>query len=175
MSPAYFERLSVRIGSRLARSSRSSASGGAYGMASIMVPGAEKRHWLIWFWSEDLIVMDAGRNRGSRRRRRMFRMICLKFRRDLNTVLVEKDVRRNNIADVKPFRLVFSGGTALNRAHRLIRRMSEDIDLKIVSDQPRSRPELRKLRDIVTGALLQDGFQFDPENAAHRESANASR
>jgi len=58
MSPAYFELLSVRIGSRLARSSRSSASDGSYGMASIMVPGAEKRHGLIWFWSEDLIVMD---------------------------------------------------------------------------------------------------------------------
>jgi predicted nucleotidyltransferase component of viral defense system len=76
---------------------------------------------------------------------------------------------------VKPFRLVFSGGTALRRVHRLIRRISEDIDLKIVSDQPRSRPELRKLRDIVTGALLQAGFRFDPENAAHRESGNASR
>jgi predicted nucleotidyltransferase component of viral defense system len=41
-----------------------------------------------------------------------------------------------NTADVKPFRLVFSGGTALSRAHRLTRRMSEDIDLKIVSDEP---------------------------------------
>jgi hypothetical protein len=30
-----------------------------------------------------------------------------------------------NAADVKPFRLVSSGGTALSRAHRLIRRMSE--------------------------------------------------
>lgn len=96
-------------------------------------------------------------------------------------VLVEKDwyvvtaLAAINTADVKPFRLVFSGGTALSRAHRLIRRMSEDIDLKIVSDQPRSRPELRKLRDIVTGALLQAGFQFDPENAAHRESGNAIR
>jgi hypothetical protein len=96
-------------------------------------------------------------------------------------VLVEKDwyvvtaLAAINIADVKPFRLVFSGGTALSRAHRLIRRMSEDIDLKIASDQPRSRPELRKLRDIVTGALLQAGFQFDPENTAHRESGNASR
>jgi len=43
-------------------------------------------------------------------------------------------------ADVKPFRLVFSGGTALSRAHRLTRRMSEDIDLNIVSDKLRSRP-----------------------------------
>lgn len=96
-------------------------------------------------------------------------------------VLVEKDwyvvraLAAINAADVKPFRLVFSGGTALGRAHRLIRRMSEDIDLKIVSDEPRSRPELRQLRDNVTSALLQAGFQFDPENAAHRDSGNASR
>ena len=96
-------------------------------------------------------------------------------------VLVEKDwyvvtaLAAINTADVRPFRLVFSGGTALSRAHRLIRRMSEDIDLKIVSGEPRSRPELRQLRDIVTSALLHAGFQFDPENAARRESGNASR
>jgi hypothetical protein len=96
-------------------------------------------------------------------------------------ILVEKDwhvvtaLAAINTADVKPFRLVFSGGTALSRAHRLIRRMSEDIDLRIVSDEPRARPELRKLRDIVTSALLHAGFQFDPENAAHRDSGNASR
>ncbi len=96
-------------------------------------------------------------------------------------VLVEKDwyvvraLAAINTTDVKPFHLVFSGGTALSRAHRLTRRMSEDIDLKIVSDQPRSRAELRKLRDNVTSALLHAGFQFDPENAAHRDSGNASR
>lgn len=96
-------------------------------------------------------------------------------------VLVEKDwyvvraLAAINVADVRPFRLVFSGGTALSRAHRLIRRMSEDIDLKIVSDGPRSRPELRTLRETVTNALLQAGFEFEPENPAHRESGNASR
>jgi hypothetical protein len=95
--------------------------------------------------------------------------------------LVEKDwyvvkaLAAINTANVEPFRLVFSGGTALSRAHRLTRRMSEDIDLKIVSDKPRSRPELRKLRDNITGALLHAGFQFDPENAEHRDSGNASR
>jgi hypothetical protein len=95
--------------------------------------------------------------------------------------LVEKDwyvvkaLAAINTADAKPFRLVFSGGTALSRAHRLTRRMSEDIDLKIVSDEPRSRAELRKLRDILTRALLDAGFQFDPENAEHRDSGNASR
>ena len=96
-------------------------------------------------------------------------------------VLVEKDwyvvraLAAIATADVKPFRLVFNGGTALSRAHRLTRRMSEDIDLKIVSDAPRSRAELRTLRDNVTKALLNAGFAFDPANAAHRNSGNASR
>lgn len=70
---------------------------------------------------------------------------------------------------------MFSGGTALSRAHRLIRRMSEDIDLKIVSDEPRSRPELRNLHEAITIALLDAGFEFDPTNRAHRDSGNASR
>ena len=45
--------------------------------------------------------------------------------------LVEKDwyvvkvLAAINPADVKPFRLVFSGGPALSRANRLIQRMSE--------------------------------------------------
>jgi predicted nucleotidyltransferase component of viral defense system len=32
--------------------------------------------------------------------------------------------------DADPFDLVFGGGTALARAHRVIRRMSEDVDFK---------------------------------------------
>lgn len=63
----------------------------------------------------------------------------------------------------------------MSRAHRLIRRMSEDIDLKIVSDEPLTRPALRHLRDLLTQALLKAGFEFDPENQAHRESGNESR
>ena len=77
--------------------------------------------------------------------------------------------------DASPLRLVFSGGTALSRAHRLIRRMSEDIDLKILSAEPLTRPALRQLRKVLTQALLNAGFLFDPENPAHRESGNASR
>jgi hypothetical protein len=30
---------------------------------------------------------------------------------------------------------VFGGGTALSRAHKLTKRMSEDVDLKIVSEK----------------------------------------
>jgi hypothetical protein len=78
-------------------------------------------------------------------------------------------------AGTSPFRLIFGGGTALGRAHRLIRRMSEDIDLKIVSDDPFTRAALRNLRDVVTKVLLDAGFVFDPDNLRHRESGNASR
>lgn len=50
--------------------------------------------------------------------------------------LVEKDwhvvkaLAAITAVGIAPFRLVFGGGTALSRAHGLIRRMSEDIDLK---------------------------------------------
>jgi hypothetical protein len=95
--------------------------------------------------------------------------------------LVEKDwfviqaLAAINSADTGPYRLIFSGGTALSRAHRLIRRMSEDIDLKIISDVPPTRPAFRRLRETITAALLQAGFNFDPTNPSHRESGNASR
>jgi len=78
-------------------------------------------------------------------------------------------------AETAPFQLVFSGGTALSRAYRLIRRMSEDIDLKVISPSSVPRPALRSLRDTITTALLKAGFEFDPGNPEHRESGNASR
>jgi Nucleotidyl transferase AbiEii toxin, Type IV TA system len=34
--------------------------------------------------------------------------------------------------DAAPFTLAFGGGTALARAHKLVSRMSEDVDFKIV-------------------------------------------
>ena len=72
--------------------------------------------------------------------------------------------------DSGDFRLVFGGGTALSRAYKLTKRMSEDIDLKIVCDKNPSRGALRKLRIAITDALLGAGFTFDPENEEHRVS-----
>ena len=95
--------------------------------------------------------------------------------------LVEKDwyvvkaLAAITAANVAPFRLVFGGGTALSRAHGLIRRMSEDIDLKILSDDVPSRKDLKQLRGVVSKALLDAGFDFDPDNKIYRDSANASR
>ncbi|WP_342740063.1 nucleotidyl transferase AbiEii/AbiGii toxin family protein [Bradyrhizobium sp. B117] len=70
--------------------------------------------------------------------------------------------------DTGDFRLVFGGGTALSRAYKLTKRMSEDVDLKIVRDKAPTRGELRKLRKTITDALLGAGFVFDPENRDHR-------
>jgi predicted nucleotidyltransferase component of viral defense system len=70
--------------------------------------------------------------------------------------------------DTGDFRLVFGGGTALSRAYKLTKRMSEDVDLKIVCDKTPSRGALRRLRGAITDALHGAGFVFDPENEDHR-------
>jgi hypothetical protein len=95
--------------------------------------------------------------------------------------LVEKDIHvvkalaAITAIPIAPLQLVFGGGTALSRAHRLIRRMSEDIDLKIAAAVPPTRPALRQLREAITDALLTAGFDFDPSNRGHRDSNNESR
>ena len=89
--------------------------------------------------------------------------------------LVEKDwyvikaLAAITAVDTGDFRLVFGGGTALSRAYRLTRRMSEDVDLKIVREKAPSRGELKKLRADITDALLAAGFSFDPKSEHHRK------
>jgi hypothetical protein len=78
-------------------------------------------------------------------------------------------------ADKGPFQLVFQGGTALSRAHRVIERMSEDVDIKIVSEGPPPRRALRRLRESITVELLNAGFKFDPKNEEQRYSNRESR
>jgi len=77
--------------------------------------------------------------------------------------------------DTGDFRLVFGGGTALSRAYKLTKRMSEDVDLKIICDKNPSRGALRKLRAAITDALLDADFVFDPENQGHRVSMYEGR
>lgn len=95
--------------------------------------------------------------------------------------LVEKDwfviraLAAITSADKGPFQLVFQGGTALARAHRVLRRMSEDIDLKIISEKPSTRSQLGKLRDAITAELLKAGFEFDPKNDGHVKSMRANK
>ena len=71
--------------------------------------------------------------------------------------------------------IAFGGGTALGRAHKLISRMSEDIDLKIFAPDDPPRGALRKLRKAMTASLQRAGFKFDPANRDHCLSGNESR
>jgi predicted nucleotidyltransferase component of viral defense system len=83
--------------------------------------------------------------------------------------------------DCAPFALVFAGGTALARAHKIIRRMSEDVDFKIVSapaagpSRARLRAQLGDLRNRVTEALQGAGFAFDPAGKDVVRSRNENR
>jgi len=83
--------------------------------------------------------------------------------------------------DAAPFSLVFGGGTALARAHKLVKRMSEDVDFKIVPlpSAPVSRTKLRQqlgaMRDRVTTALQAAGFAVDPTDTSNPRSRNESR
>jgi len=66
-------------------------------------------------------------------------------------------------ADTAPFRLVFAGGTCLARAHRLVARMSEDVDFKVVPPDDamsnnQRRQALGRLRDQVVERLTDAGF-----------------
>jgi len=64
-------------------------------------------------------------------------------------------------------RLVFAGGTCLSKAHKLIERMSEDIDIKVVLEpEPEGyvkmaiRRRLRSLHTAVEERLTALGFEF---------------
>jgi predicted nucleotidyltransferase component of viral defense system len=101
--------------------------------------------------------------------------------------LVEKDWRviraLNAITaiDAGPFRLVFAGGTCLARAHRLVRRMSEDVDFKIVSIDAnpvsgnKRRQQLGELRNQVTASLQAAGFPVDTADPSQLRSRDGNR
>jgi predicted nucleotidyltransferase component of viral defense system len=104
-----------------------------------------------------------------------------------NTAVVAKDfhvvraIRALAALDATPFALIFGGGTALARAHKLVQRMSEDVDFKMVlrTPAPLSRSalqrQLRQLREHVSAALLAAGFVFDPQDRTHTWSRNEYR
>lgn len=63
--------------------------------------------------------------------------------------------------EVDGLTLAFGGGTALGRAYRLLERMSEDIDLRIVGRENPPRGALQRLRHKVTERLKVAGFTVE--------------
>lgn len=60
--------------------------------------------------------------------------------------------------------LAFGGGTALGRAYGLLQRMSEDIDLRVISEDKPARAALKRLRRQVSDRLRGIGFAVDDEH-----------
>jgi predicted nucleotidyltransferase component of viral defense system len=66
------------------------------------------------------------------------------------------------------FELIFQGGTALAKAHKIIQRMSEDCDFRLIYKNPNQqrkkdaqRKILRDFRKSLLKALLDNGFILD--------------
>jgi hypothetical protein len=101
--------------------------------------------------------------------------------------LVEKDlfvvraIAALAALDASPFQLVFGGGTALARAHKIVQRMSEDVDFKVVPlpAAPVSRSGIRRqlgqLHTRVTEAFRGVGFAFDPNDKSASWSMVSNR
>lgn len=78
------------------------------------------------------------------------------------------------------FKLVFAGGTALARAHKIVKRMSEDVDFKVVPvveglSRSAIRNSLGDLKIDVAAALRSAGFEFDEHNPAEMRVRNENR
>lgn len=97
---------------------------------------------------------------------------------------VEKDwhvvqaIRAIQAVDATPFELVFAGGTCLARAHRVVERMSEDVDFKVIagpgapSSKSGRKAALSVLKGKVCDALRGSGFHFDPVQDVRAQDGN---
>lgn len=70
----------------------------------------------------------------------------------------------------KGFEVVFTGGTALSKAHNLICRFSEDVDFRIlVEPEFLSRKSLSNYKHAVIDALRADGFAIEDHHVKARD------
>ena len=68
------------------------------------------------------------------------------------------------------FDVVFSGGTALSKAHGLLQRFSEDVDFRVVvEDSDTGRKALSNYKHAVVDALRQQGFAMDDAQVRARD------
>lgn len=68
------------------------------------------------------------------------------------------------------FEFVFTGGTALSKAHNLIQRFSEDVDFRVIaSTTPQNRRTLSTFKHGVIDALRQSGFAIEDDHIQARD------
>jgi hypothetical protein len=75
-------------------------------------------------------------------------------------------------ADYGDFKLVFTGGTALSKAHSIINRYSEDIDYRVMSPKHlQTRSHLSRFKNYIVGYLNKNGFII-PDNRIRARNNN---
>ena len=76
------------------------------------------------------------------------------------------------ISEIKQdgFEIIFSGGTSLSKAHKLLQRFSEDIDFRlIVSEALRNRKSLSNFKNLVVESIRKYGFSIKEEQIRARD------
>jgi predicted nucleotidyltransferase component of viral defense system len=89
----------------------------------------------------------------------------------IDQAFVEKDwyvvqlIREISGAELLGAQVIFTGGTALSKAHRLLQRFSEDIDFRLVlpTEPLLSRSRRRKLLSAVRDRLREIGQNITTE------------
>jgi predicted nucleotidyltransferase component of viral defense system len=72
--------------------------------------------------------------------------------------------------NVPGFEVVFTGGTALSKAHGLLQRFSEDVDFRVlVLEAAQNRKALSNFRKAVVTVLREGGFVFADEQVRSRD------
>lgn len=95
----------------------------------------------------------------------------------IDPAFVEKDwyvvqmIREIISTDLFGAQLIFTGGTALSKAHHLIQRFSEDIDFRLILPrQPLSRNGRRKLLSAIRDRLQETIIMLFPPDAVKWKS-----
>jgi len=69
------------------------------------------------------------------------------------------------------YKIVFSGGTSLSKAHGLIKRFSEDIDFKVATEEASpSKTALSKFKNLVVDVFNEVGFAADRTSLTARDN-----
>ncbi|VVD93908.1 hypothetical protein PCO31110_01779 [Pandoraea communis] len=100
----------------------------------------------------------------------------------ISAAILEKDIHVSDalraLASIEheSLQLVFCGGTSLSKAHRIIKRMSEDIDLKVVLapnhgfSQNQLKSHLSALKRKIADCMIGLGFSEIPEEMVARNA-----
>jgi hypothetical protein len=67
------------------------------------------------------------------------------------------------------FQIVFTGGTALSKAHGILERFSEDVDFRVLTDVEPKRAALSTFKHSVIDALRQSGFAINDDRVQARD------